>query len=440
MENFFEKSLMGILNENTKLFLNMQNVGMGEVIMDIYVARQPIFDSDYNVVAYELLYRDGDMNLFKGNIADNVATSIVLMNSYLNFGIYSLVGDARVFINFDGHLIKSGIPELLNKDKVVIEILESVEPDHKLLGKMKRLKELGYTLAIDDYTADYGYEEVTNLCDIVKVDFIQCSREEIESVVERLKESNKLILAEKVETKEEFQWAKSLGFDYYQGFYFSKPSIEKRKALWGSALQYVRLMNELNSPEPDYEALSDIILMDVSLTYKLLKLVNSNTRLQYEIKSIKQALAMLGVKKFSRWLSLAMVRNICKQETDEVVRYAMIRSNLLKEIGINSDLKDSVDELALLGTLSILDAILEMDMEKVVDSLPVSNEIKDTLLGKKTIYSDAMEICFAYERGIFTEAINSALNINYKIELLSTHYLSSVTWADRMFEELKNSH
>ncbi|MEJ8554664.1 EAL and HDOD domain-containing protein [Tepidibacter sp. Z1-5] len=407
--------------------------------MNIYIARQPIFDNEYNVIAYELLYRNSDGNFFNGNVSDNVATSILLINSYFNFGINNLVGESKAFINFDSHLIKSGIAELLNKDKVVIEILENVEPDKKLLKEIKRLNELGYTLAIDDYTTDYKYSEITNLCDIVKVDFIENTKDGIEALVKELKKLGKLILAEKIETKEEFEWAKSIGFDYYQGFYFSKPSLQKGKALSESALQYVKLMNELNTAEPNFKVLSDIIGVDISLTYKLLNIVNSNSRMQNDITSIQQAIAILGVNELRRWLSLAMVQDICKQETNEAVRYAMIRLNLLKEIALHSNLKNSVEELSLLGTLSIVDTVLEMDMAEALKSIPISKEMKNTLLGKKTMYSDAMTLCFAYERGAFDDIRNSASNINYEIKLLSSHYLASVKWADKMFEELKNN-
>jgi EAL and modified HD-GYP domain-containing signal transduction protein len=410
-----------------------------EVNMDIYIARQPIFDNKYNVIAYELLYRNNEGNFFNGNISDNVATSILLINSYFNFGIKTLVGEYKVFINFDSHLIKSDIAQLLNKDKVVIEILESVKPDKKLLNKIRKLNELGYTIAVDDYTTDYKYNEITNLCNIVKVDFMENTREGIESLVKELKRSGKILLAEKVETKEEFEWAKFIGFDYYQGFYFSRPSLRKGKALPENAVQYVRLMNELNTPEPKFRVLSDIIGLDISLTYKLLKLVNSNPRLQNEITSIQQAIAILGVNELTRWLSLAMVQDISKQETHEAVRYAMIRSNLLKEIALHSNLKNSVEELSLLGTLSIVDTVLEISMDEALKSIPISKEMKDTLLDKNTMYSDAMKLCFAYERGVFNDIHKSACNINYDVKLLSGHYIDSVKWADEMFEEIKNN-
>lgn len=403
--------------------------------MDIYVARQPIFDSEYKVIAYELLYRENKENAFSGGISDNVATSILLINSYFNFGINNLVGKAKAFINFDSHLIGAGIAELLDKDKVVIEVLETVKPTQKLINSLKKLKEHGYTIAVDDYTSDYSYGEILDLCNIVKFDFMADSKENIEYQVRKLRNTGKLLLAEKIETKEEFEWAKKIGFTYYQGFYFSKPSMQKRKALSQNAMNYVKLMNELNTEEPDIKLMSKIILTDVSLTYKLLKLVNSNSNLNSEVSSINQAIALLGVKTFARWLSLAMVQNMSKQETNEAVKYAMIRTNLLKEIAINSNLKNYADELSLLGTLSIIDTILEMDMKDALRSIPISDELKDSLLGKPTKYSDAMSLCYAYEHGKFDGAIDSAKKINYNLDHLLDDYIGSVLWAEKMLSE-----
>lgn len=407
--------------------------------MEIFVARQPILDKDYNVFAYELLYRESKDNIFNSSVSDNMATSMLLLNSYLSFGIENLVDESKAFINFDAHLIQSGVAELLNKDKVIIEILETVIPNAVLMEKLRKIKESGYILAIDDYSADYKYNEIAELCDIVKVDFVCCSKEEIHMIVKEMKLKGKTLLAEKVETKEEFEWAKSVGFDYYQGYFFARPSVKKRKALTSSALQYVKLMNELNNAEPNFQLLSDIIILDVSLTYKLLKLVNSNTRVNREITSIKQAIAILGLKEFERWLSLAMVENMSNHETDEAVKYAMIRSNLLKEIALNSKFKNEVDELSLMGMLSVIDGILEIEMSDVLESLPLVKEMKDTLIGKKTRYSDVMSLCYAYERGIFEDVEKCAANIDYDLKKLPMHYVSSVSWAEKMFKELKNT-
>lgn len=404
--------------------------------MDIFVARQPIFDQDYNVIAYELLYRSGSENSFDGSLSDNVATSLLLMNSYLNFGIENLIGDSKAFINFDKHLIHMGVPELIDKEHIVVEILETVTPDQKLIKKLKKLKELGYTLALDDFDEGYKYPEIIELVDIIKVDFSLCKEGCKSRLAKDFIPLGKKLLAEKVETKEEFEEAKKLGYSYFQGFYFEKPKVQRRKSMSSSGLQYVRLMGELNNEEPDFHKLSDIILMDVALTYKLLKLVNADAKPISEITSVQQALAVLGVKRFRTWLSLAMVQNLSSKETIEAVKYALIRSSLLVKIAQFSSMKKHEEELSLLGTLSILDAVLEMDMAVALESLPIADEMKDALLGKQTKYSDAMKLCFAYEKGVFDEAESAANNISYELTLLPEHYVSSISWAEKTFRDL----
>jgi EAL and modified HD-GYP domain-containing signal transduction protein len=303
---------------------------------------------------------------------------------------------------------------------------------------IKRLKEKGYTIAVDDYEKDYKFDEIIKAVSLVKVDFMANTREEIENIVVDLKNQGKQLLAEKVETKEEYEWAKSLGFDLFQGYYFAKPTLETKKSMDSNGLQYVRLMSELNNKEPDYKKLSDIILVDVSLTYKLLKLVNSWAKPVHEITSIRQAISTLGMKSFQRWISLAMVGNMATKETSELVKIAMIRSSLLNRIGEYSNLKKFKDELSLLGTLSILDVMLEMDMKDALETLPIGEEMKSTLLGEKTKYYDAMHLCLAYEKGVFDDAEEAANNINYDLMKLPEHYVEAISWSDKMFRELRD--
>ena len=404
--------------------------------MDIYVARQPIFDREYNVVAYELLYRNSIVNSYKGKIADDVVTSILIANAYLTFGIENLIGDNVAYINFDKKLINLGVVELLNKESTVIEILETVVPDKKFIAKLKLLKKNGYKLALDDYTISYKYDSITAIVDLVKVDFRLNTKDEIIYIVEKLKKINKEILAEKVETQEEYHWAKNLGFDYFQGYYFAKPMIKKRKYINNNALQYIRLMRELEKKEPDFSKLSNIIKLDVSLTYKLLKLVNSNSIIINPIRTIKQAITTLGIKALEKWLSLAVIQSMVKIETIEITKCALARSNFLMNVAKNSIMVEYEDELSLIGILSILDIVLDMDMKVIMNSLPLEINIKDTLLGRYSRYSEAVKLCFSYEKGEFKNAVIAAKNIEYNLGNLQKHYIESLNWAKNTFNEL----
>ncbi len=401
--------------------------------MDIFVARQPIFNRMQEVVAYELLYRESEQNFFSGNVASNVATSILLMNSYLNFGIEHLVGHHRAFVNFDKQLIDNDIPQLLNKESVVIELLEDIVPDEAFIEKIKTLKNAGYTVAIDDFIDSYEFLELVELCDIIKVEFMGESRESIEKICRTWKPKGKLLLAEKVETREEYDWAKSIGFDYFQGYFFSKPSMVKSKGIEEDGSKYIRLMGMMNVKEPDFKEISAMIEMDVSLTYKLLKLVNNNFTASKKIGSIHLAVSMLGVKALRKWVSLAMVQNLGSPETTELIITSMVRSHLLEGICNHSDLKPHTDELTLMGILSILNVMLKKPMAELLVDLPITDEIKDTLLGKESPYKAAYDLCLDYERGEFANLESASQSINYDVNLLPKQYIESVKWADHTF-------
>lgn len=407
--------------------------------MNIFIARQPIFDIDYNTKAYELLYRENDTNSFNMTIPGNVATSILLLNSYLNFGLEKLVGKEKAFFNFGSNLIKNTIIEVLDSEKIVIEILEDVIIDNELLERVFELKKLGFSFAIDDLVFldnRQNLEELIELCDIVKIDFLQNNKEEIKNLANYWSSKGKTLLAEKVETCSVYEWAKTLGFKYFQGYYFSKPTMEKRVQIGDSALQYLSLMKELNNPEPDVEKISSLIEGDVSIAYKLLKMVNVNTKLAEKVLSIKHAIMLLGLKSFRTWLSLVMVQNLSYFKTHELVKIAMIRMDFLKKIASNSEYNKYKDELAFLGTLSVLDGLLNIDMEEIVENLPLNDDLKDTLLNKETKYSLPYQLCLRYEEGDFLMVDRYLDRFDYDKGLLSAQYIDSINWSEMNFKEL----
>ncbi|PKM67984.1 MAG: hypothetical protein CVU95_04885 [Firmicutes bacterium HGW-Firmicutes-2] len=407
--------------------------------MDIFIARQPIFDRHHKVFAYELLYRKNNSNAFDGSVSSDVATSILLMNSYLSFGIKHLVGTKKAFINFDKQLILNDIPLLLNTEHVVIELLEDIIPDQKFLSKIQTLKNNNYTLALDDYIESYPYPEVTELCDIIKVEFMGASREAIKRICSQLKSKGKRLLAEKVENRDEFEWAKSIGFDYFQGYFFSKPSMVKSKGIQDSSAQYIRLMAEMHADEPDYKKIAKIIESDIALTYKLLKLVNSKFVQNQKINTIQHALSILGIKTSREWLSLAMIQSLSSVETNQLVITSMVRAHLLELIAKNSALKKQAQEMSLIGLLSVLDVLLEKNMDDLLIDLPMSDDIKNTLLGYDTPYSCAYKLCLTYERGQFDRLESCSTLMGYDLTQLTTHYVQAVEWADELHTLLQSS-
>lgn len=404
--------------------------------MDIFVARQPIFDRNQDVFAYELLYRDSEKNYFSGNVTSDVATSILLMNSFMNFGITNLVGQHKAFLNFEKALVMNDIPLLLAKENVVIELLEDVIPDNSFMHKIKDLKDKGYTVAIDDFVEDYAFNDLVDLCDIIKVEFLGESRASIEKICRQWKPKGKILLAEKVETREEYEWAKSIGFDLFQGFFFSKPSMVRSNTVQDDASNYIRLMSALNKNEPDYREITSIVEMNVGLTYKLLKLVNSRFVKPDTISTITHAISMLGVRSLRKWVSLAMVQNMSSQDTKQLVITSMVRSQLLESIANTCKLKSHSDELTLMGILSILDVMLKKPMEELLEDLPVTQLIKDTLNGKETLYSSVYNICLSYEKGEFNHLAELSEAIGYDLSKLPLQYVEAVKWADETYMSL----
>lgn len=405
--------------------------------MNIFVARQPIFDRSNHVYAYELLYRTNENNYFDNSVSSNVATSILLMNTYYSFGIDNLIGNGMAFINFSKALIENDIPLLLDEEHIVIELLENIKPDNHLLNKLAYLKERGFKIALDDFTFHYPYIELINLADIIKVDFLNNSLNEIIEIFLKYKKQGKILLAEKVETYELYLWARKVGFDYFQGYYFSKPILMKKNALPDSAYQYFRLIEKLNAQEPNYKEIAHIIETDVTLTYWLLKLINSRFTLVNNISSIQHGLAILGITSFKKWLSLAMLQNIATLKTPEIVKIAIIRSQFMETVARESSLRKHTEEITFVGILSVIDVLLEVPMDDIVHKLPLSEEVKDTLLNKDTQYGIIYNILKMYETGEFHDLVCLCDKIHFNSNKLPKIYCDSVKWAEDLFEYMQ---
>jgi len=402
--------------------------------MAIFVARQPIFDKNLNVFAYELLYRSDEQNkaVF---VNDEVATSRVINNSLLSMGIDKVTASKKMFINFSKALIESDIPTLLSPEIVVIEILEDVVPDRGFIDRCKELKKMGFVLALDDFVLGYEYTEMLDYVDIVKVDFMLTDKKERAQIIKSHRSKNISFLAEKVETLDEFKEAVRQGYKYFQGFFFEKPVIMKSKDTKSFSGNYMIIMEELNKKDPQFPVIAKVIERDLNLTFKLLRMINSMTYYRgNKIESILQALTMLGLGEVKKWISLLMLQDVCTDKPDALISTALLRGKFAEELATTTAIKNRKSEAFLMGLFSLIDVMLDRKMEEILESLPLKNDVKDGIQETDNIFGNLLKTVIAYEKGQWNEFDDYAGKVGDVPKNIARSYLASIKWVEDILE------
>ena len=398
---------------------------------EVHVARQPIFDRKQNVVAYELLFRGkNSMNLYDGEDGD-LATQEVISNSFLVIGIARISGDKKAFINFTEKALKRNMAFMLPKDLVAIEVLESVEATAEIIKCCKELKEKGYSIVLDDFVFSPSYMPLILLADIIKVDYRATTYEDRKKLLECKDAYSVEFLAEKIETPEEFSEALEMGFSYFQGYFFCKPVIVTAKNLPGYKTSYFHILQELNRPEVEFSCIEEIIRKDVSLSYKLLRFVNSPVfGFQNNISSLRQALALLGQKEIMKWISLISLQCIGKDKPDELMLNSLIRAKFAEQIAKTKWVHIAADAF-LMGMFSHIDALLGRSMTDILVEIGLEEEIKNALVG---ITSDSklavvMKMVQLYERANWGELEACIAAHEFNEAALCKSYREALGWA-----------
>jgi c-di-GMP-related signal transduction protein len=398
--------------------------------MEIYVARQPIFKEDKKILGYELLFRDGASNVFIG-MDGNAATSNVLSNSFFSIGIESLTGNNLAFINFTKDLLLKQTPQLFSADKLVIEVLEDVQPDEEVVTACKELSQKGYHIALDDFFYNSGMIPLIALANIIKFDFRATTSEEMKKIIGKLSRPNLKFLAEKVETNEEFIMAINIGFDYFQGYFFSKPEIIKGKDISSAQMNLLGIMAEVNKRNFQFDKVEAIITRDVAISYKLMRFINSAFyRSANTVSSIKQAMLLLGEKGIRSFLSLITMTKLGKDKPDELIRGSIIRAKFCEFLGDKKSSGMDSSELFTLGLFSLIDAILDDTMESLMNKLPLSDDLKNALVRREGKLNNYLGLAESYEKGDW-EGVSRFLNfIPVKDRELPQYFIKAINWAD----------
>lgn len=404
--------------------------------MKVFVARQPIFNMNEDIIAYELLYRSSEVNAFP-NINGDQATADVIINSFMNIGMDELSNGRPCFINFTKNLLELRLPTYFQPRDIVVEILESVVPNEEIIDICKELKELGYKIALDDfiYNDDNPYfYNYLNYTDIIKVDILNTSLEIRNKIEIMARLMNKKLLAEKVETRKEYEELKTRGYDYFQGYFFSKPAILSTHDIPTYFHSYIEIIKNLSMIEPNVEVIADLIERDLSLSHKLLKLINSTAfRPQIKIHSIKQAIVLLGLIEIQKWVYVLSVRDhlIRKSEmSDEVIRISLTRGKMCESVVQLGKVSSTPAGYFMTGMFSLMDTITGAPMEKVLKDLPLNDEISHALMGHENQYKQVLDLVIAVEKGEWTEITEKCKNVQIDENDLFTIYTDSLNWAN----------
>lgn len=393
-----------------------------------FVARQPILTADEKVFGYELLFRDGIENYFR--CSDSDAASRSTLDSSLLLGLDVLCDKHYAFVNCTRDVLVKDYAVLLPPRQTVIEVLESVHPDQIVVSACQRLKQAGYLIALDDFIANGPREPLTELADIIKVD-LRATAPEQQSVIVRRYGSRIQLLAEKVETREEFRAARDRGFLYFQGYFFRRPEVLTARDIPRNLANYLRMLQEVSRPELDLHVIEKLVKSEVSLCYRLLRYLNS-ARFCFasEIHSVQHALTMLGEREIRRWVQLVATLGAGQNKSGELVLSALVRARFCDLL--SSKLAHGGSDLFLMGLMSLMDAVLEMPMSEVLERVPLDQAIKNVILGGPSHLRTIFRLMLAQESGEWPAVAELARLLHVPRDDVADAYWQALQWARKV--------
>ncbi|MEW6073659.1 MAG: HDOD domain-containing protein [Planctomycetota bacterium] len=400
---------------------------------DLFVGRQPIYGRDLELYAYELLYRGDDVDFADFTEGDQ-ATSQVLLNTFTEFGLERVVGDHLAFVNLTRGFITGEYPLPVPRHRVVLEILEEVEPDPEVLDGLRRLRRAGFRIALDDFVLCEERERLLPLADILKVEVHGLGDRLIRDRRELLGPFGCQLLAEKVETREQFDACRAAGFDLFQGFFLAKPNLIKGRSIPASRLNLLRLLAELQDPAASFDRVQEIIAQDVALSYKLLRHINAaRYGMPRRIESIRETVVYLGLTTVRNLACLFLLSNV-EDKPHELVTTSMLRAKmcelLARAAGISAH-----QAFFTAGLFSTLDAFMDLPMGAVLDKLPLAEDLRAALLSREGKIGEALASALAYERGDW----DAVLCLGLPRTEIRTAFLDAVQWVDEVNREISST-
>jgi c-di-GMP-related signal transduction protein len=391
-----------------------------------FVARQTILTTDESVFGYELLFRNGVDDFFCAADADSASRST--LNTSTLIGLDVLCNVRRAFINCTRDVLLKDFITLLPSSQVVIEVLEGVPPDDLVIAACRRMKQAGYMIALDDFALNDPRERLTDLADIIKVDLRATSAADAAAMVKSYGPWRCRMLAEKVETREEFVAAKQAGFLYFQGYFFRRPEILTTHEIPANQLNYLRMLKAVSQPELNVREIENLVKSEAALCYRLLRYLNSAAfGFSAEIHSVRHALSILGEREVRRWIRLVATLGAGQGKTSDLVLAALVRARFCELLSPKVQHADS--DLFLMGMLSLMDTILEIPMKRVVDDIPIDLESKTVLLGQPSRLRPFYQLMLAQESGEWKAVSDLSNQLHLKETDVSEAHWQALQWA-----------
>ena len=395
--------------------------------MDVCIARKPIFDRKMKVYGYDLLYCEN--NIPNAVSPDDVKTELVY-DSFFVIGIDDLTNGAAAFIRFSRALVAGDIPVQIPRNKTVVEVLEEDYPQQVTMDDCLKIKSLGYLLALDGFILNDANIGLLKAADIIKIDFSAATLDTQATMVGRFK-GNVRFLADNIETREDYKRAEEIGYDLFEGSFFTKPSYVNSKEIDSLDMSLFNLIQELDRPEPDYTVISDIIERDLGLSYRLLKFVNSAAMSSgYKIVSISRAVTYLGTRMLRQFLSVIMVKKLQTNENEELVKLSLVRGKLMSLLASELGLGEAGSAYFFTGIFSLIDVILDKDMREIVVELPLISAVKKALLGENNPLRRMLDFIVHYENARWDLPGDTYPMSRIDKNMMMSLYIDALRWAN----------
>jgi EAL and modified HD-GYP domain-containing signal transduction protein len=398
--------------------------------MFAFIARQPILDRDKNVFAYELFFRDGKNNCYPSEERDT-ATSKLIAKNYQTLNLDDISCSKKSFINFQPETLMSGLPASLDPENVVVELLTERSGDGSLLDMCKHVKNMGYKIALEDSSLEPRWDEYLPFIDLLKVNTNTENLDFLTKNVNRFIDANVQLIADKVDTQNSFSTFRDMGFDYFQGYFFARPESVSNKNLPTSKLTLVELMGASSSESFDLESINNVIEHDVGLSYMLLRFINNPTiNKRYKITSLRHALNYMGEVEIKKFIALLALANLSDDKPLELLHLSLVRAKFCDLLGIEKNIGSNPPTAFLVGLFSMLDALLDQQMESLIEKLPLVDEVKEALCGGQNDLSMFLILVKAFESGNWLKVIRISKILEVDQKLLHSLFNEAILWGN----------